>query len=134
RAPIPFQAHYSASKAAIEALVFSLANEVRPFGLEVSLIEPGDIDTAFNDVMDWGEPPPGSPYTERRLRCEKTIRESLPKAPKPALVADAVAHALTARRPRLRYAVGREARLVDLGKRLLSDGLNLKLIRDHFGI
>ncbi|MFO0689604.1 MAG: SDR family NAD(P)-dependent oxidoreductase [Myxococcota bacterium] len=134
RAPIPFQAHYSASKAAIEALAFSLANEIRPFGVSVHLIEPGDIDTAFNDVMDWGQSPPASAYAERRARCEKTIRESLPKAPKPAIVADAVAHALTAKRPRLRYAVGNEARLVDLGKRLLSDALNLKLIRDHFGI
>jgi NAD(P)-dependent dehydrogenase (short-subunit alcohol dehydrogenase family) len=134
RAPIPFQAHYSATKAAIEALAFSLANEVRPFGLAVSLIEPGDIDTAFNDVMDWGEPPPTSAYRDRQKRCETTIRESLPKAPKPGIVADAVAHALTSKHPRLRYAVGNEARLVGLGKRLLSDRLNLKLIRDHFGI
>lgn len=134
RAPIPFQAHYSASKAAIEALAFSLANEVLPFGISVSLIEPGDIDTAFNDVMDWGDADPASPYRERQQRCERTIRESLPKAPGPGIVADAVAHALTARRPKLRYAVGNEARLVGLGKRLLSDRLNLRLIRDHFGI
>jgi len=134
RAPIPFQAHYSATKAAIEALAFSLANEVQPFGLSVSLIEPGDIDTAFNDVMDWGDAPPDSAYRDRQKRCETMIRESLPKAPKPDVVADAVAHALTSKYPRLRYAVGNEARLVGLGKRLLSDRLNLKLIRDHFGI
>ena len=134
RAPIPFQGHYSATKAAIEALVFSLANEVHPFGLFVSLIEPGDIDTAFNDVMDWGDASRPSAYSERQKRCEKVIRESLPKAPKAGIVADAVAHALTSKRPRLRYAVGNEARLVGLGKRLLSDRLNLKLIRDHFGI
>jgi hypothetical protein len=34
----------------------------------------------------------------------------------------------------LRYAVGREARLVGIAKRLLSDRLSLKAIRDHFGI
>ena len=38
RAPIPFQAHYSASKAAIEALAFALANEVEPF--DVSTCQP----------------------------------------------------------------------------------------------
>lgn len=134
RAPMPFQSHYSATKAAIEAFVFGLANEVEPFGLSVSLIEPGDIDTAFNDVMDWGDAAPDSPYFERKQRCERTIRESFPKAPKPVVVADAVHEALTARRPRLRYAVGNEARLVGLGKRLLSDRGNLKVIRDHFGI
>ena len=134
RAPIPFQAHYSASKAAIEALAFSLANEIEPFDLHVSLIEPGDINTAFNDVMDWGDPDPDSPYAERASACERAIRESLPKSPGPEIVANAVEHALTSNRPRLRYAVGREATLVGLGKRLLSDRLSLKTIRDHFGI
>lgn len=134
RAPIPFQAHYSASKAAIEALALSLANELDPFAVSVHLIEPGDIDTAFNDGMEWGEAPPGSPYAERAARCERTIRESLPKAPKPAIVADAAEQALTSARPRFRYAVGAEARMVGLGKRLLPDRMVLKTIRDHFGI
>jgi NAD(P)-dependent dehydrogenase (short-subunit alcohol dehydrogenase family) len=134
RAPIPFQAHYSASKAAIESLCFTLINELDPFDIQVSLIEPGDIHTAFNDVMDWGESDPDSAYAKTSARCEKTIRESLPKAPGPELVADAVEQALTTRRPRVRYAVGREAGLVGLGKRLLSDRLSLKLIRNHYGI
>lgn len=134
RAPIPFQAHYSASKAAIEALVFSLANEIHPFNIDVSLIEPGDINTPFNDVMDWGETDSCSPYAERSGKAELAIRESLPQSPGPEIVAKAVAHALTAARPRLRYAVGREAGLVGLGKRLLTDRSSLRLIRDHFGI
>lgn len=134
RAPIPFQAHYSASKAAIEALAWSLANEIEAWNVRVSLIEPGDIDTPFNEGMDWGERAEDSPYAERAARCERTIRESLPKSPGPQVIADAVEHALTARRPRFRYAVGREARLVGLGKRLLSDRLSLKTIRDHFGL
>ncbi|MEZ7978133.1 MAG: SDR family NAD(P)-dependent oxidoreductase [Myxococcota bacterium] len=134
RAPIPFQAHYSASKAAIEALAFSMVNEIKPFDIQVSLIEPGDINTAFNDVMDWGESDPDSPYAERSALCEQAIRESLPKSPGPEIVADAVEHALTAKRAKLRYAVGREATLVGLGKRLFTDRLNLWTIRDHFGI
>jgi NAD(P)-dependent dehydrogenase (short-subunit alcohol dehydrogenase family) len=134
RAPIPFQAHYSASKAAIEALAFSLANEIHPFEIKVSLIEPGDINTAFNDVMDWGETANSSPYADRSAICERSIRDSLPKSPGPEVVADAVAHALTARRPKLRYAVGKEAGLVGIGKRLLSDRMSLKTIRSHFGI
>ena len=134
RAPIPFQAHYSASKAAIESLAFALANEVAPGNLHVALIEPGDINTNFNDVMDWGEADPDSPYAARRAASEKTIRESFPKSPGPEVVADAVEHALAARKPKLRYPVGREALLVGVGKRLLSDRLSLKTIRDHYGI
>jgi NAD(P)-dependent dehydrogenase (short-subunit alcohol dehydrogenase family) len=134
RSPIPFQAHYSATKAAIESISFALVNELDPYDIDISLIEPGDINTAFNDVMDWGDADASSPYAEASARCEKSIRESLPRSPGPKIVADAVEHALTARKPRLRYAVGNEAMLVGLGKRLLSDRLSLRLIRNHFGI
>ena len=65
---------------------------------------------------------------------EKTIRDSFPKSPGPEVVADVVEKALTARRPKLRYPVRREALLVGLGKRFLSDRLSLKTIRDHYGI
>ncbi len=133
RAPIPFQAHYSASKAAIDALTLSLRNEMQPFGVKVSLIEPGDINTPFNDRMDWGDFEQ-SPYGERIRSCEAVIRDSLPKAPPPAVVAEAVLDALTAKRPRVRYAVGAESLLVPVAKRLLPDWLSLQLIRSHFGI
>jgi short-subunit dehydrogenase len=134
RAPIPFQAHYSASKAAIESIAFGLANEIEPYDVSVSLIEPGDINTAFNDVMDWGSAQENSPYVARMAKSEKTIRESFATCPGPKIVADAVEHALTARRPKLRYPVGNEATLVGLGKRFLSDRLSLKTIRDHYGV
>jgi NAD(P)-dependent dehydrogenase (short-subunit alcohol dehydrogenase family) len=132
RAPIPFQAHYSASKAAVEALSLALRNEVRSFGVKVSLVEPGDIDTPFNEAMDWGPDRAGSPYTVQLAQCERVIRESLPKAPKPDVVVQAITRALTARRPRVRYAVGADSLLVPLGRRLLPDWLSLRLIRDHF--
>lgn len=45
--PIPFQAYYSASKAAINAYTCALANEVRPFGITVTAVQPGDIQTGF---------------------------------------------------------------------------------------
>lgn len=47
---IPFQAYYSASKAAINAYTCALANEVRPFGVEVCAVMPGDICTGFTDA------------------------------------------------------------------------------------
>ena len=133
RAPIPFQSHYSASKAAIEATAMALHNELHGTGVHVALVEPGDISTPFNDAMDWGAAE-GSAYGERIARVEKTIRESLPKAPGPERVARAIEHALTAPKPRVRYPVGNEVGLVSLGKRLLSDGLNLGLLRRHFGL
>ena len=48
--PIPFQAWYSVSKAGINAYVLALANEVRPFGISVCAVMPGDIRTGFTDA------------------------------------------------------------------------------------
>ena len=49
-AAIPFQTYYSASKAAINAYACALANEVRPFGVSVTAVMPGDIRTGFTDA------------------------------------------------------------------------------------
>ena len=45
--PIPFQTYYSASKAAINSYTMALANEVKPFGVQVCAVMPGDIRTGF---------------------------------------------------------------------------------------
>lgn len=45
--PIPFQAFYSASKAAVNGYSMALANEVSPFGITVIAVQPGDIRTGF---------------------------------------------------------------------------------------
>jgi NAD(P)-dependent dehydrogenase (short-subunit alcohol dehydrogenase family) len=133
RAPIPFQAHYSASKAAVDALTLSLRNELHGTGVAVSLVEPGDIRTEFNERMDWGEVR-SSAYGDRLAKCERVIRTSLPKAPGPEIVACVIARALTSKRPRVRYCVGPDSRLVPWGRRLLPEAWCLALIRDHFQV
>ena len=47
---VPYQSFYSASKAAINALALALANEVREFGIRVSVMMPGDVSTGFTDA------------------------------------------------------------------------------------
>jgi len=134
RAPIPFQAHYSATKGAIESLALALHNEVRALGIHVALIEPGDIDTGFNDATDWGDTAAKSAYGAPIQSAERVIRESLPKAPGPEVVANAILHALESRRPRVRYSVGPDSKLVPLGKRLLPERAVLAMIRAHFEV
>ena len=133
RAPIPFQAHYSASKAATEALAFALHNELRSRGVHVSLVEPGDIKTPFNAQTDFATAE-NSAYGEDIERCRAVVEASLDEAPGPEIVAKVIHRALTARRPRVRYAVGREARGVALGRRLLPDRWALRLVGRHFGV
>ncbi|MBQ0073440.1 MAG: SDR family NAD(P)-dependent oxidoreductase [Prevotella sp.] len=47
---LPFQAFYSASKSALNALALSLKNEVAPFGISVCVLMPGDVKTGFTDA------------------------------------------------------------------------------------
>ena len=47
---IPFQAYYSASKAAVRTYMLALASEVAPFGIETCAIMPGDVATGFTDA------------------------------------------------------------------------------------
>ncbi len=51
-AHIPFQTYYSASKAAIESYTCCLVNEVRPFGITVTAVQPGDIATEFTAARE----------------------------------------------------------------------------------
>ena len=46
-AHIPFQTFYSASKAAVSSYSYALANEVKPYGIHVTVVELGDICTGF---------------------------------------------------------------------------------------
>jgi NAD(P)-dependent dehydrogenase (short-subunit alcohol dehydrogenase family) len=133
RVPIPFQAHYSATKAAVDALAMALHNEVRPFGIRVSLIEPGDVNTPFNDAVTWWEGT-DSPYAAWMHRSEVRIREDLPKAPGPEVVSKIVVEALETRRPRVRYTTGADSRLVPIARRLLPDWLTLRMVRSHFDL
>lgn len=51
-APIPFQTCYSAAKASVNAYTMALANEVRPFGIQVCCVQPGDIATGFTAARE----------------------------------------------------------------------------------
>ena len=134
RAPLPFQSHYSSSKAAIDALSGALHTELAPFGIHVSLIEPGDLSTPFNDAMNWQASPGNSAYGGAIERTEAMTRKLLPNAPPPERAAKCIERALRARRPRARYTVGDNARTLPLGRRLLPDRLILALIRRHYGL
>lgn len=50
--PIPFQAFYASSKAALNSLACALRNEVKPFNISVSILMPGDVKTGFTDARE----------------------------------------------------------------------------------
>lgn len=118
RIGLPFLGAYAASKYAIEAYGDALRRELRGFGINVSLIEPGSIAT---EIWDKGL----DPAVRARLddEAERLYGSGLnfaeregKRSAKAAIPADAVAkaveHALTARKPKRRYVVGRDAKLL----------------------
>jgi NAD(P)-dependent dehydrogenase (short-subunit alcohol dehydrogenase family) len=118
RAPsAPLLGPYAASKMAMEALTDSLRTELMPWGIFVSIIEPGNIatqiwekaDSDFNH-LESVMPTEGMDRYGKLIAGGRKIammadRRGIP----PEKVARAVEHALTARRPNTRYLVGRDA-------------------------
>ncbi|RIH83387.1 SDR family oxidoreductase [Calidithermus roseus] len=131
RIAAPLFGPYSASKFALEAISDSLRRELRGWGIGVSVIEPGNIQTPI-----WGKgvsrgrqlleklPPEAKALYGRAIEGQIRYVESVDgKGLPPIEVARAVEHALTAPRPRTRYVVGREAKIGMLFARFLSDRL-----------
>jgi NAD(P)-dependent dehydrogenase (short-subunit alcohol dehydrogenase family) len=100
---IPYQGLYSASKFALEGLTESLRLEVKQFGIQVSLVEPGDHRTALtrNRVRT-----AASTYGARAERAIGKMAEDEQSGPDPDGVARVVLKVLQSKRPRLRYTTG----------------------------
>jgi NAD(P)-dependent dehydrogenase (short-subunit alcohol dehydrogenase family) len=119
RGTIPMMGPYSASKFALEALTDALRLELRPWGIEVSIIEPGAIATPIWEKSLKAALDVESDVTEegRRLYGEaaRRVREAVDQASQRAIptdaVVEAVLHALTSGRPRTRYLVGTDAKI-----------------------
>jgi NAD(P)-dependent dehydrogenase (short-subunit alcohol dehydrogenase family) len=107
---------YCATKFALEGFGESLALEVAPLGLHVSLIEPGLVMTphfTINRGRAKAATNSNSPYYAWFLQHEKMVDDMLrSNRITPADVSKAVYQALTARHPRLRYMVGWRAKLL----------------------
>jgi NAD(P)-dependent dehydrogenase (short-subunit alcohol dehydrogenase family) len=125
----PFLSPYAASKFALEGISDSLRRELWPWGLQVSLVEPGSIATPIWDkaLGKSEELQRNAPERARELylgAVEKMTRYGETLAQRgisPEKVAEAVQHALTARRPRTRYRVGTDAKLFRFLTRVLPD-------------
>jgi NAD(P)-dependent dehydrogenase (short-subunit alcohol dehydrogenase family) len=129
----PFGGLYAISKFALEGLSEALSEEVRPFGVSVSLIEPGFVNTPI--VSQTRMPTtPLAVYTNARKASEQSLIESSQKGTDPNAVARAILHAATTTRPRLRYPVGQDAKTLLLLKRLLPGSAFESLKRRAFSV
>ena len=118
RSALPFLGAYAASKHALEAVTDTLRVELRPFGIEVAIVEPGTIATpiwtkgaeTFQRILAGLPEAVTDLYGERMAAFREAAAAAGRRGEQPEAVARVVEHALTARRPKTRYLVGRDAR------------------------
>ncbi|SET13438.1 SDR family oxidoreductase [Paenibacillus sp. NFR01] len=116
----PGYAPYAASKFAVEGFSESLRHEMLPFGVHVVLVEPASFRTPIWDKgfagIERGE---NSAYAEKLEQVLAYSRRSAAGAPHPRKVAELIAKIAASRSPKLRYPVGRGARLLPAAKLLV---------------
>jgi NAD(P)-dependent dehydrogenase (short-subunit alcohol dehydrogenase family) len=129
--PVPFWGHYNASKFAVEGLMETLRHEVRPFGIEVAMVEPGSIKTPF-----YAQPLAAGidAYAQPRGRALGAMAEFERKAPGPDVVARKVVALATTAHPRLRNKITREATQFTLLRSLLPAGAFEAGVRRGFNL
>ncbi|MGI6712497.1 MAG: SDR family oxidoreductase [Bacillota bacterium] len=119
--PLPFQAFYSASKHALEAMTQALRMELKAFGIKVVLIEPGDIKTRFTDSRIFVKASGASVYKTALDRSLGRMIRDEQKGPSPDVVVRSVRKAIMSRNPPVRYVVGSTNMALVLLKCILPD-------------
>lgn len=109
----PLGAWYHATKHALEGWSDCLRLELKPFNIDVVIIEPGSIATEFGDVLttpllqNSGE----GPYAKLAQIMAKAVQEQGAGSP-PSVIARVVSQAVAAKRPKTRYRAGKLAKLL----------------------
>lgn len=131
RISLPFQSHYSATKAAIAAISDAMRMELRPHGVRVTCVEPGDFATNFTAarvVVAASD----SVYRADGARCLSAVERQERGAPTPERVAAVVVRLCRTDRPAARVPVGPNARAMCLLLGLLPDRLREFIVRKHY--
>jgi NAD(P)-dependent dehydrogenase (short-subunit alcohol dehydrogenase family) len=134
---------YAASKFALEAVSDALRREVEPLGVKVIVIEPGAVTTEMlGRVAATGERITNEMTTEQRGRYATLMysiisqaQAAIPKGVPAEEAGRVIADAITSKRPRTRYTVGRDAAVIVRLVRVLSDrmldGLLARSLKPH---
>jgi len=118
RIAFPFAGAYHVSKFGTEAMGDVFRQELRPWNLKVSIIEPGSIDTPIwergqrkGDEIEAKSPQTKLLYGNAIEKFRKLIEDTAERGIPPEKVARAISHALESKRPKSRYLVGLDAKL-----------------------
>lgn len=134
----PLGGWYHGTKFAVEALSDCLRLEVKPFGIDVVVIEPGGIKTEWGEIAADGllAASGSGAYADQANAMAETLgaEAGSSRLSPPTVIANAIAKAVTARRPRTRYAVGFGAKPLIAAKTVLPDRTYDTLISRAVGL
>jgi short-subunit dehydrogenase len=126
---IPYQAHYSASKFAIEGLIEALRHEIAPFGIKACVVEPGDTKTGFTQNRVLAQKArEQTAYSERFTRSLARMEHDEQNGVPPLAVAKVIARMIKKRNPPIRVAVGFQYKAILLLKRIMPSRLTEKIV------
>ena len=141
RLAIPFMGAYSASKFAVEGLTDALRIELHPWGIHVSLIEPGPVATplwskthllaGMNEERGVAA---GKLYATANAAAQAAFTKFGQSGISPDKVAAKVFEALTAPNPKSRYLVGRDAKALSWLAALVPDRIRDSMLMKQFGL
>jgi NAD(P)-dependent dehydrogenase (short-subunit alcohol dehydrogenase family) len=140
RVAMAFTAPYAASKHAIEALGDALRVELASSGVQVALVEPGSVATPIWDkARETGDqlivpPQLQKEYGRVPAAMDKVLQDTAKRGVPAEQVAQTVERALTSRRMKSRYVVGRDARAMILARRLLPDHVFDRVAKRVLGV
>jgi len=121
---IPLNSAYTSSKFAVEGFSESVRYELEDFGIKVILIEPGVIKSNFYENIKMSKnslSDPKSPYQPITQKIFEAFLSMIQYAFPAKIVADVILEAVTADNPKIRYAVGDDAKSITEAKKRLSD-------------
>jgi NAD(P)-dependent dehydrogenase (short-subunit alcohol dehydrogenase family) len=114
----PYLGVYASSKFALEGLSEAWREELQPFNIHVSLVEPGFVKT---NIVDQRPAHPLADYEQRRQIGLAFVRKGIEQGMAPSVVARTILQIATTPRPALRYRVGGTTNLLIMLKRLLPE-------------
>lgn len=126
-APIPFQTFYSAGKAAINSFTMALANELRPFGISVTAVMPGDIATGFTAARD-KLPALDDVYGGRISRSVSRMEQDETNGMSPEKAGAYIAKIALKERVKPLYAIGFSYKAICVLLKLLPSGLANRIL------
>jgi len=126
----PFGGWYHASKFALEGLSDALRNEVRPFGIDVILIEPGGVKSEWAQIAGDNliKVSGNTAYQSMAEKFATSLKTTEDKNPEPIVIAELIKKAIEAKKPKARYSAGYMAAPVLFLRKILSDSLMDKAI------